>query len=391
MPGPTIRARQGRKTVVQHLNKLPVPTVVHLHGGCTPPDSDGFPTDLVMPGKSRSYVYPNQRPGATLWYHDHSMDSTGHNLFMGLAGLYIVEDPIEKNFPLPRDGYDVPLILQDRLFDQDGALHFVPDFLHGAYSDTLLVNGAPWPHFEVAARKYRLRILNASNARSFRLALSSGRPFTQIATDGGLLPFPISIKEIPLAMAERVEVIVDFSGHSIGSQIFLNDLDRHQAILRFDVLRHERDDTVVPRQLREAAPLSKDLAVRTRTLVLTRAPSQKSEGRWAINGSEFEAERPIAEPHFGDVEIWRIANHTFLQGVSVLHPVHLHLVDFRILERNGKPAFPHESGWKDTVALESGDEVKIIMRFDGYRGRYLLHCHNLEHEDRGMMARFDVV
>jgi spore coat protein A, manganese oxidase len=353
-----------------------------------PPDSDGFPTDLVMPGKSRRYVYTNQRPAATLWYHDHAMDSTGRNLFMGLAGLYIVEDPMERKLPLPRDRHDIPLIIQNRLFAQDGVLQFVPDFLHGAFADTVLVNGAPWPRLEVAARRYRFRILNASNATAFRLALSSGRPFTQIGTDGGLLASPINITEIPLAMAERVEVIVDFSVYPTGTQIFLTDLNRQKAgIVRFDVLRREPDDTVIPQRLSEVPLISKDSAVRTRTLLFTRG----SEERWAINLKEFDADRPIAEPHFGDVEVWRVLNHTFLQGVSIVHPVHLHLVNFQILERNGKPPLAHERGWKDTVALESGDEVKLIIKFDGYRGRYLLHCHNLEHEDRGMMARFDVV
>lgn len=390
-PGPTIRAQRGRKTMVQHINHLAVPTVVHLHGGITSPESDGFPTDLVPPGKSRTYIYTNEHAAATLWYHDHTMDYTGRNLFMGLAGLYIVEDEIEKNLPLPRDEYDIPLIIQDRLFDQDGSLQYEPDPVHGAFTDTVLVNGAPWPRLEVAARKYRFRILNASNATSFRLALSSGRPLVQIATDGGLLPFPVNIKEIPLAMAERVEVIVDFSLYALGTQVFLTDLNSKGNVIRFDVLRKERDDTVVPQQLAQASPIPEHLAVRTRTLVFTRRPGPGPESRWAINGKEFEADRPIADPHLGDVEIWRVLNHTFFQGLSIVHPVHLHLVNFQILERNGKPPLAHETGLKDTVALETGEEVRLIMRFGGYRGRYLLHCHNLEHEDRGMMARFDVV
>lgn len=171
-PGPTIKVSRGRRTTVRHINRLSIPTVVHLHGGLTPPDSDGFPVDLVMPGKEKTYFYPNER-AATLWYHDHAIDHTGRNIFMGLAGLYIVESEHEKNLPLPKDDYDVPLILQDRLFSADGALLYQPDYVDGPKTDTILVNGAPWPRMEVSARQYRFRLLNASNARSFHLALSS--------------------------------------------------------------------------------------------------------------------------------------------------------------------------------------------------------------------------
>jgi len=392
VPGPTIRVRQGRKAVIRHVNKLSVPTVVHLHGGSTPADSDGFPTDVVMPGNSRTYVYPNEHAAATLWYHDHVMDHTGRNLFMGLAGLYLLEDEREQNLPLPRDQYDVPLIIQDRRFDRDAALQYSPDPVFGAITDTILVNGVPWPRFEVSARRHRFRILNGSNARAFLLALSSGQPFVQIATDSGLLPAPIKVKEIPLAMAERVEVIVDFSSYPIGAQLFLQDsTGAGESLLRFDIVRKERDDSAVPAALAEAKNLSAQSAVRVRTLVFTRGGSKGSEARWAINGREFDSDRPIAAPSFDDIEVWRILNHTFHEARTILHPVHLHLVNFQILERNGKPPLPHEAGWKDTVALTTGEEVRLIARFGGYRGRYLLHCHNLEHEDRGMMARFDVV
>jgi len=392
MPGPTIRVRQGRKAVIHHFNKLSVPTVVHLHGGSTPADSDGFPTDLVMPGQSKIYVYPNEHAAATLWYHDHAMDQTGHNLFMGLAGLYIVEDEDEQNLPLPRGAYDVPLILQDRRFTPDGSLQYLPDPVSGAMTDTLLVNGVPWPRFEVSARRYRFRILNACNAKSFRLGLSSGEFFVQIATDGGLLSAPRKVKEIPLAMAERVEVLVDFSSHPVGTQLFLKDsTERSEGLLRFDIVRKERDDSAVPARLADVQEIPAERAARLRTLVFTRGSSEGPDARWAINGRQFDADRPIVAPRFDDIEVWRILNHTFGEPHTILHPVHLHLVNFQILERNGGPPLAHETGWKDTVALMTGEEIRLIARFGGYHGRYLLHCHNLEHEDRGMMARFDVV
>ena len=391
-PGPTIKVRQGRRVAVRHTNKLGVPTVVHLHGSATPPDSDGFPTDLVMPGKEKTYVYPNDR-AATLWYHDHSMDHTGRNIFMGLAGMYIVEGEQERNLPLPRDEYDVPLILQDRLFSSDGALLYHPDFVNGPITDTILVNGTPWPRMEVSACRYRFRILNASNARSFHLALSSHLPFVQIATDGGLLPTPRFLHNIPLAMAERVEVILDFSAYSVNSRITLDDLNQPVAtrpILEFDVVRKVKDDSRVPERLGERPTLSMDRAAPRRTFVFTRANSESSEVQWSINGQQFDPARAIAEVALGDTEVWRLANHSFRENHNVVHPVHLHLVNFQILQRNGGAALPHETGLKDTVALNVGDEVVIGMRVEGFKGRYLFHCHNLEHEDRGMMARFDV-
>jgi spore coat protein A, manganese oxidase len=391
-PGPTIKVQKGRRTAVRHINKLGIPTVVHLHGGLTPPDSDGFPTEFVMPGKEKTYSYPNDR-AATLWYHDHAMDHTGRNIFMGLAGLYIVESEEEQNLPLPKDEYDVPLILQDRLFSGDGALLYHPDFVDGPTTDTILVNGAPWPKIEVSARRYRFRILNASNARSFHLSLSSGQPFVQIATDGGLLAQPRSLHDIPLAMAERVEIVLDFSGYPVNTRITLDDLNQPEAtraILEFDVVRRTKDDSRIPKRLMEHHAISTERADRRREFVFTRAGSENSEPHWSINGKQFDPSHTIADLSLGDIEMWRLANHSFREKHNVVHPVHLHLMNFQILQRNRGSALAHEIGLKDTVALNVGDEVVVAMRVEGFKGRYLFHCHNLEHEDRGMMARFDV-
>jgi FtsP/CotA-like multicopper oxidase with cupredoxin domain len=393
-PGPTIKARRGRRVVVGQTNRLSVPTVVHLHGGVTPPDSDGFPTDLIMPGQSKTYVYPNDQRAATLWYHDHAMHHTGRNLYMGLAGLYLIEDDQESNLPLPRGAYDIPLIIQDRRFGADGALAYEHGVGHrGANGDTILVNGVPWPRMEVAARQYRFRILNASNARAYRLALSSGQRLVQIATEGGLLPRPVPGRSLPLAMAERAEVVIDFSTYPVGTRVVLQNLNGKGAmgeIMRFEVVRRERDDAVVPERLSVVEPLPEQTAVRTREFVFdTRPRFGVPPMVWTINGKQFEPERPIARPSYGDVEVWRFRSPRDF-GLGMLHPVHLHLVNFQILRRNGAPPLPCELGWKDTVAVDKGEEVRVIVKFDGHRGRYLLHCHNLEHEDHHMMARFDV-
>jgi len=399
-PGPTIKARRGRTTVVRHTNRLRVPVVVHLHGGVTPPESDGFPMDHIMPGTSRTYTYPNEGRAATLWYHDHVMDHTGRNLYMGLAGLYILEDDAESSLGLPKGPFDVPLLIQDRLFRRDGAL--VYDTFHGlaAKGGTMLVNGAPWPRLDVTARKYRFRILNGSNATPLRIALSSGEPLVQIATDGGLLPAPVISPSIPLAMAERVEVVIDFSRYPVGSQIILQNLNEGEVtgqvsrdIMRFDVVRAEEDDSVVPARLSEVPSILRDAAVCTRRFVFAGRPGLHwpPATHWVINGRDFDADRAIAAPRYGDVEIWHFENRRFLGFGGLIHPVHVHLVNFQILERDGGPPLPHETGWKDTVAVPKGHEVKVIARFEGYRGRYVVHCHNLEHEDHTMMARFDVI
>jgi len=231
---------------------LVTPTVVHLHGGMTPAESDGFPMDHVMPGDSREYVYPNAQRAATLWYHDHAMDRTGRNISMGLAGLYLLDDDDERSLGLPEAPYDVPLLIQDRLFASDGSFHYKMLNHLGAKSGTILVSGAPWPRLDVSTRAYRFRIVNGSNATPLRLALSSGDPLIQVATDGGLLPVPIVCRQIPLAMAERVDVIIDFSRHSVGTDIVLQNLNTRGAtgsisdeIMQFHVARIERDERAI--------------------------------------------------------------------------------------------------------------------------------------------------
>jgi spore coat protein A len=245
-PGPTLRARRGERLVVTHQNRLPVPTVVHLHGGHTPAASDGFPTDLVLPdgpparsrtghgglphgrgevtSGQRAYVYPGDQPAATLWYHDHRMDFTAPQVWRGLAGFHLVTDAVEDTLPLPHGERDVPLMIMDRSFGADGELRYPSldaslagtpgvsaDHTSGVLGDVLLVNGRPWPVLEVDAARYRLRLLNASNARRYDLGLDpvppQGPVFVQVAADGGLLASPVPHRHLPLAPAERYEVV----------------------------------------------------------------------------------------------------------------------------------------------------------------------------------------
>lgn len=396
-PGPTIVAQSGRRVIIRQTNRLNVPTAVHLHGGATPPESDGFPTDLILPGASREYAYPNEQPATTLWFHDHSMHTTGRNVYMGLAGLYVIRDAEEQSLGLPDGQFDVPLMLQQRSVDERGQLSFDPTRNLGATGDIVIVNGVPWPRMEVARRKYRFRIVNGTNATVYRLALSSGLPLTQIATDGGLLPAPVEHESIGLAMAERVDVVVDFASYPIGSRVVLRNVDVDgdsgtADIMCFDVVRDERDTSTLPNRLASFEPLREANAVRTRDFVFAGGPEGfPPHAHWTINGHDFDAEQPIASPRLGDVEIWRLRNRRRFAVLGMVHPVHVHLVRFQILDRDGRPPRAHERGWKDTVAVAPGEEVRIIARFAGQRGRYLIHCHNLEHEDHRMMARYDVV
>lgn len=415
-PGPTIQARRGRAAHVRFTNGLTAPVVTHLHGGRTPPDSDGWPADVILPSgnqlpapsmmdqsghiraamREHNYTYPNNRRAATLWYHDHAMGATGHNVYMGLAGFYIVADEEERALPFPKGRYDIPLMLCTRQFNDDGSFRYNPHGHAGAEGDVILVNGAAWPALQVERRRYRFRILNASNATTFTLALSPPLPFLQIATDGGLMARSAEVRSIPLAMAERVEVVIDFSAHAEGNSVFLRNSERQGPlgeVMRFDITGPPVSDLLeLPHDLSVIEPLTAEAAVRTRTFTFGPRAELKFHHPplyWAINGERFDPEHAQANPRLGDVEIWRFVYEKSLWKQT--HPPHIHLVNFQILDRNGRAPRPHERGWKDTLRLDSGDDVRVIARFDGYRGRYLMHCHNLEHEDYDMMMRFDVV
>lgn len=395
-PGPTIRARRGRRAIVQQVNGLDVPSSTHLHGGHVAPEMDGHPMDLVQPGQAKEYEYPNQQPGATLWYHDHSMDATGPQVYMGLAGFYLIEDESEAALNLPSGAYDVPLVIQDRAFNADGSFTYadagnMPVLMNGLLADTILVNGAPWPYFQVAARKYRIRLLNGSNARHYMLALDNGEPLVVIAGDGGLLDAPVPVPVLSLAPAERYEVIIDFSSVPVGGQVVLQnqmgvgDLTR---VLRFDVVRVEDDPSTVPSTLRSVERLNPAEAVQTRdwTLNMQMGPGVMGGAPWVINGQLFDAQRIDARPALDSVEIWQFTNPS-----AMMHPMHIHDVMFQLLDRNGAPPAAHETGWKDTVDVPAGETVRVITRFTDFTGTYVFHCHNLEHEDRMMMAQFQVV
>ncbi|MEU8249706.1 multicopper oxidase family protein [Nonomuraea sp. NPDC048916] len=413
-PGPTFDLRRGSRTILRVRNELPVPTSTHLHGGVTPPDSDGYPTDLVVaPGQgfrpphgdhshhmswtvhqgAKDYVYPLEQRAATLWYHDHRMDFTGPQVWRGLAGFLIVRDDEDDALPLPKGERDIPLMICDRAFEEDGSFRFpsldpsllirpgVQDaYMEGVEGDVILVNGAPWPILEVDAVRYRLRLLNASNARRYRLALTPGGHFIQVGSDQGLLTAPVAHDAITIAPGERFDVIVDFSAYPVGTDVTMTDRLGGE-VMRFRVTRKAKDDSATPKRLSAVEPVAP--AVATRTFDFRRT-GQGGGASWTINGQRYRPGRALATPHLGSTEIWRFTS-------DFHHPVHVHLARFHVLSRNGRPPALTDAGWKDTVDVRPYEVVDVLARFDGYRGRYMIHCHNLEHEDMAMMADFDVI
>ena len=430
-PGPTVEARRGRPIVVRQTNELPVPVSVHLHGGKTPPESDGYPTDLILPKGSngdasshahdgshggahrgeipgggghrghKDYRYPNGHRAATLWYHDHRMDFTGPQVYRGLAGMYVLRDDVEDGLPLPKGEKEVPLVICDRTFREDGSFYYPsldptlreePGVLahaaNGMFGDTVLVNGAPWPQLEVSNTMHRFRILNASNARSYDLALDPSPPggegFVQVGSDGGLLEAPLPHDTIAAAPAERFDVVVDFSRYGVGTEVTLKNLrgeGKTRDVMRFVVARRANEESTVPEKLAPDLdfPDPDDVEVTRRFQFIAGVYG----GMSAINQKVFDPGRIDARPRLGSTEVWEIS-------ADPSHPFHMHLVHFRVLSRDGGPPGPHDAGWKDTVSLEGGT-VRVLARFEGWRGKYVFHCHNLEHEDMMMMANFEVV
>lgn len=389
-PGPLVQARRGRPVAVRQRNALPVPVSTHLHGGHSRPADDGQPTLPIAPGEERTYTYDNSQRGATLWYHDHADMQTSRNVYRGLAGVYVLHDPDEDALGLPAGAYDMPLVLQDRTFDTDGRMVYDAQDAHQGtdlIGDVALVNGAAWPRMTVEARRYRFRVLSASGSRPYVLQLTGGLPMTVVGSDGGLLARPVRTSTLTVVMAERYDVVVDFSAVPVGRSVTLQDLAGSGPmgqLLRFDVVRRRgADDSRVPARLSEIAPLVPASAPVDRVWRFGRRP----DGTYVVNGLPYDMDRVDARPRRGSVEVWEFRS----VAVGAFHPVHPHLVHFQVLSRDGQAPQPWERGWKDTVLVGEGSVVRVAARFGPHAGRYVLHCHNLVHEDHSMMTTFAVV
>lgn len=450
-PGPVIEAFQGEPIRILWQNSLPdrhllpidetihhtenmpeVRTVVHLHGSETEADSDGYPDawytrnfEVTGPTFTRKiYEYPNRQRATTLWYHDHAAGITRLNVYAGLAGMYILRDKEEEKLNLPSGEFEIPLVVMDRSFNDDGSLFYpdqpnnpsenlpnpsvVPFFL----GDTIVVNGKVWPYLEVEPRKYRFRLLNASNTRSYRFYLDNGMPFIQIGSDGGLLEHPVEVEELAMEPAERADFILNFSKFEGETITLKNNLgedadpdDETDDVMQFRVVKplSGPDESEVPRFLSRIPRFSLFDVSRVRYMTLSAETDEFGRPLLLLNGKKWMDE--VTEmPRLGSTEIWSILNLT-----NIPHPIHIHLIQFQILDRRpfdveyynetGRirftgPSVPpplNERGWKDTVSAPPGEITRIIMRFAPFTGDYVWHCHILEHEDYDMMRPLRVL
>lgn len=470
-PGPTFQTMKGQAVKVKWINNLPfnhflpvdktidgatgnpeVRTVVHLHGANVAPDSDGHPDawfsrNYKYTGRKYSrqvYEYPNQQQAATLWYHDHALGATRLNIYAGLAGFYFIHDFHEQALPLPKGKYDIPLMIQDKSFNPDSSLFYpdrpnppesniLPSITRRFIGNTMVVNGKVWPYLNVEPRKYRFRILNASNTNGYVFRLldeqNNEQTFEQIGTDGGLLAKKNSIKSFPLDPAERIDVVVDFSklqGKTLTLQTVgeaLPPAGPGPFVMQFRVGSSKVEDpSFVPEVLLPFEKLDKDKAIKTRRFVLNTTDRDIYE-RIFLRINHMGFRDPATEyPEFDSIEIWEFANNVFVPNIppnvppNISHPMHLHLVQFQVLNRqrfnvntlnetewveNGQgiefidqepePPDSSENGWKDTVRAEAGKVTRIIVHFNNYTGEYVWHCHILEHEDHDMMRPYRIV
>lgn len=380
--GPLFRTRTGRRTKIIYRNRLDRPANVHLHGAHVTAAHDGHPMDLIQPGQSRLYDYPNTQQGATLWYHDHSHHTEAEHVYHGLEGMYIIDDPSESALGLPRGAYDVPILLRDALFEDNGKLIFGGN---PNSRDTVLANGKPSPYFQVAARKYRFRLCNGGTERTFNLTLGNDQEMTQIATDGGLLPVPVARRSLRISSAERVEIVIDFARYPVGTQLILNDATLG-PVLRFDVVRTVADNSRVPATLRPLPVLPNATVTRDVNLSFDLTTTPFPTG--LVNGRPYDPARSDFVVKRGTTEIWNVTNG---DPQFTFHTFHMHLVQFQVLEVNGAAPGIDYQGRKDTFWFDSGDTVKLKATFDSYLGKYAFHCHFLEHSSLGMMAQMEVV
>jgi spore coat protein A len=401
-----------------------VRTVVHLHGANVEADSDGHPeawftkdNEFVGQKYTREvYEYTNHQAGATMWYHDHAIGITRLNVYSGLAGFYLIRDFLEKRLNLPDGPYEIPMMIQDKSFNKDGSLFYpdnstppvdnpVPSTPSFFFGNTIAVNGKLWPYMEVEPRRYRFRILNASNVRPYELELSNGGVFHQIGTDLGLLHHPVDINSFILEPAERIDLIIDFSEYK-GQEIILKNVAQTppspgmELIMKFIVGNESTcpDTSTIPEELMPLHNINPALAIKERTMNLDETTDHYGRVVHLLNNKMW-SDPATEKPKLDTIEIWHIVNH-----FDFAHPVHLHLVHFEILGRkeftaedfdesgNYKynlesltPPLAYEKGPKDVVRTEPKQVTSIIMHFKEHSGDYVWHCHILEHEDNDMM------
>ena len=417
---PVMHLKRGQTFRAQLTNELDQPTIIHWHGLHVPELMDGHPRLAIQPGETYEYEFQVIDRAGMYWFHPHPHMLTGTQVHNGLAGLFIVHDDEEAALGLPDGAFDIPLVIQDRIFDANNQFSYVGDAMLGFLGDRVLVNGRPDYKLSVATRPYRLRLLNGSNARIYKLAWSDGTPFTVIGSDGGLLEKPVQRDFIMLAPAQRIELWVDFSNRQVGDAVILQSQPYTAGFemgmmgglssqgAPFDILTVSVDESSSARATLPAVLSSPGFnlpenATRTRTVELAMRMMVGT-----LNGRTFAMDEVAREEkvNLGDLEIWEFVNIGGGMGMmggmmAQPHPMHMHAVQFKVIERvlespqlaSGYDAIRDglmDEGWNDTVLVWPGERVRVLVRFEQYAGLYLYHCHNLEHEDGGMMRNFEI-
>lgn len=393
--GPTLMAARGERVRVDVRNSLPEATTVHWHGMHVPPEVDGGPHQLIAPGGRTSPSWTIDQPAATLWYHPHPHGETEDQVARGLAGLFLINDDEQPRLALPsRYGVDdVPVIVQDATLGSDDAASGGGDAFVGALGPELLVNGTLAPYLDVSTTQVRLRLVNASTARTYNFGLSDEREFAMIASDGGLLGEPFMTDGIRLSPGERAEIVVTMTpGERVVLRSTAPDLgmpevtaSRNGGTDRFDVLELRAGTSLeplpaVPETLAEIEELRPTDARSTRTFELN---------GFTINNRPMDMGRIDEVVTLGTTETWVVAN-----GMGMPHNFHIHDVQFQVESVGGEPPGQELGGWKDTIYLEPEVEYRLTLRFEDYSDPdlpYMYHCHLLAHEDSGMMGQFVVV
>jgi FtsP/CotA-like multicopper oxidase with cupredoxin domain len=413
--GPTIHVNKGDRIRVHFKNELPEPSIIHWHGLHVPTSADGHPRFVIDQGESYVYDFTVSDRAGTYWYHPHPHGRTGPQVYAGLAGLFIIHDPGEEQLNLPKGEYDIPLVIQDRDFNTDNQLVYgtghMMDRMVGFLGSQILINGLPDFQMVVSRRPYRLRILNGSNSRIYKLAWNDQRPIKVLATDGGLLELPEDLDYIVLSPAQRVDIWVDFSQNLPGEEIELISLpfksyggESSFSVLKVIIQDEQSAGSGPPGKLSDLVLHDQNNAVNRispRKFSLSFGPGMV----WTLNGRTFDMEDVSREEivKLGDLEIWEFENRLgsgmgMMGSMQLPHPMHIHGLQFQVIERTISPEAADrwsslregifDQGWHDTVLVFPGEKVKILLKFEDFEGLYLYHCHNLEHEDMGMMRNF---
>jgi FtsP/CotA-like multicopper oxidase with cupredoxin domain len=410
---PTIRAAKGELLEAQYTNELYDPSIIHWHGLEVSERNDGLPQQAVEPQGKYNYSFLINNRAGTYWYHPHPDGYTGFQVYYGMAGAFVVSDPQEQALPLPRGEFDRVLLLQDKKFDPNNQFLYGVNPFIGTMGDRTLVNGLPDYVLSAATRIYRLRILNGSNARIYKLKWSNKLPMIAIGSDGGLLEVPVEKPYLMLAPGERIEIWADFSGLPVGAEFkltseafpgaqvgFGSGVQNGTAIdvMRVRIDRQETETLTLPTSL---VPIER---YRIKDAINGSDPRTfpvSFDGMWILNGSPFEVTRVNRNEvvRRSTLECWQFKNET--ESLIVAHPIHLHGPSFQVYSRSCRSAEAAawnnvragylDEGWKDTFLLMPGESAKILVKFGPTPHLSLYHCHNLDHEDMGMMRHYRVI